>query len=384
MGNCVTKTLIKTMKTASYFKFIWFILLINLPNFLVGQELRYFQNYYDNAEKLDEIEGVFLFDYVHERNTKDIYNHTNEDSKETKIKVLAIKKIGNTFHVYSLNEETNLFRKWDDITIQKINNLYLISMNDDDYYDFNPFAILNNSFTLLLKRRVEIGQLSSENVYKYTVKEKLYPLATVKSEIIKSGTCFLISSKGYLITNYHVIKDAKNIYINNLPGQSKKTRAILVNYDEELDVAILKINITNSNLPFAIKIKTTEVGTSVFTMGYPLTQSMGKEIKLSVGIINAKSGYKGDTKYYQISNPIQPGNSGGPLFDNQGNLIGLVTSKFSGGDNVGYALKSNLLLNYLESLDINLSLSQNNRIKDLPLQNKYKTIKKYVYLIEVD
>ncbi len=371
------------MKTTYYIKLISLLLII-LPYFSVGQELKEFQAYFDNNEKLDEIEGIFLFHYVHNGNMKDTYNHTNDKSNEAKNEVMAIKKSGYLFYVYSFNEETNLFRKWESMTIQKTNNLYLISMDGKGYYGLNPFAILGNSFTLSLNRRMEIGQFVTEDEYKYTVKEKLYPLPRVKNEINKSGTCFLISSKGYLVTNYHVIKDAKNIYIKNLSGQSQKTKAELVNYDEDLDIAILKINATNSIVPFTIKSKTTEVGTSVFTMGYPLTQSMGKEIKLSVGIINAKSGYKGDSKYYQISNPIQPGNSGGPLFDNQGNLIGLVTSKFSGGDNVGYALKSNLLLNYLESLDIKLSLNQSNRIASIPIQSKYKTLKRFVYLIEVD
>lgn len=269
--------------------------------------------------------------------------------------------------------------------INKSNNLYKLSFTDERFYNLEPFAILGQSFTLSFNKRSRYsgGQIIAESEYKYIVKEKLYP-KQIQQFSTKSGTCFAINSKGYLITNYHVVKDATNINIITTDGNTKKIKASLISYDEELDIAVLKINVTIPNIPFVIKNKTTEVGTTLFTLGYPLTQSMGTEVKLSAGIINSKSGFKGDSKYYQISNPIQPGNSGGPLFDSQGYLIGLVTSKYTGGDNVGYALKSNLLLNYLESLDIDFHLNKVSTLNKLSLQGKYKSLKKFVYLVEVD
>jgi S1-C subfamily serine protease len=66
---------------------------------------------------------------------------------------------------------------------------------------------------------------------------------------------------------------------------------------------------------------------------------MGQEIKLTTGIISSNSGSLGDTALFQISAPIQPGNSGGPLFDNYGNLIGVIGAKHKNADNVGYVIK---------------------------------------------
>ena len=91
------------------------------------------------------------------------------------------------------------------------------------------------------------------------------------------------------------------------------------------------------------------VGENVFAMGYPRPGLQGEEVKVTDGIISSKTGFQNDNKTYQISAPIQPGNSGGPLFDNSGNLIGLTNSGIPSGDNVGYAIKisnlNNLLLN---------------------------------------
>jgi S1-C subfamily serine protease len=360
-------------------------MVILVPLCSMCQTLEEFQTYFDNKKNLDEIEGIYTANFIYNADTRDVYNNTNSSTNKNEEEVIAIKGYSNKFYLYYLNKETNLFRDFKDMQINKSNNLYRLSFTDESYYNLQQFAILSSTFTLSFNRKFEYmsGQIITESEYKYIVKEKLYPKQNQQFSA-KSGTCFAINSKGYLVTNYHVVKDATNIYITITDGNTKKLKASLISYDEELDIAVLKINIIIPNIPFVIKNKTTEVGTTLFTLGYPLTQSMGTEVKLSAGIINSKSGFKGDSKYYQISNPIQPGNSGGPLFDSQGYLIGLVTSKYTGGDNVGYALKSNLLLNYLESLDIDFHLNKVSTLNKLSLQVKYKSLKKFVYLVEVD
>lgn len=368
------------------FKLILILVGIHLPIMTFSQELEQleqFKNYFDNKVSLDDIEGIYSINYYYSSVQEDTYNHTTERSNNLQKKVMAIKGNGNIFNVYIFDEETKLFRKWESMKIHKSNNLYQITMRENNYHNLLPFAILDNKFTLLLNSKSEFGQLKFNSEYKYEVEEKIYPKEK-RTTTYSNGTCFLINSEGYLITNYHVIKDANNIYVTMNNSLKKKLKAELIDYNTELDIAILKVNIPSVKIPFVIKNKTSDVGTSAFTLGFPLTQAMGNETKLSVGIINSKSGFKGDTKYYQISNPIQPGNSGGPLFDNQGNLIGLVTSKYTGGDNVGYALKSSLILNYLESLDINFKLNQLNTISKLQLQSKFKTLKEFVFLLEVN
>lgn len=108
---------------------------------------------------------------------------------------------------------------------------------------------------------------------------------------------------------------------------------------------------------------------------------MGDEIKLTTGVISSKTGFQGDVTLYQISAPIQPGNSGGPLFDKKGNVIGIVSAKHTGAENVGYAIKTLYLRNLVESC-VNASIIPTaNTVSTLPLTGKVKSEKNFVFLI---
>mgnify|MGYP003302924954 CR=1 FL=1 len=92
----------------------------------------------------------------------------------------------------------------------------------------------------------------------------------------------------------------------------------------------------------------------IFTMGYPMAQVMGSEIKVTDGIISSKTGYEGQISAYQISAPIQPGNSGGPMFDKEGNLVGITSAGIPGANNVGYAIKSSYLYQLMDAAPISI------------------------------
>lgn len=127
---------------------------------------------------------------------------------------------------------------------------------------------------------------------------------------------------------------------------------------------------------------TSEVGEEIFVLGYPLTSTMGDEIKLTTGVISSKSGFQGNVSLYQISAPVQPGNSGGPLFDSKGNVIGVVSAKHLGAENVGYAIKASYLRNLVESAASTNVLPQTNRVTSPNLSGKVKAVKGYVYYIQ--
>lgn len=199
------------------------------------------------------------------------------------------------------------------------------------------------------------------------------------------GTCFAISDN-LLLTSYHVVKDAKSIRIRGISGNFDTTFSAELSYfDEEHDIACLNIsrNYPNQkiNLPYSIKQETTDVGENIFVLGYPLQNTMGQEIKLTTGIISSNSGFMGDTTLFQISAPIQPGNSGGPLFDNNGKLIGIIAAKHKNADNVGYAIKLNLIKNFLKEQKINLSVA---KPTPMELSKKVKLFKDYIYSVEVE
>ena len=200
-----------------------------------------------------------------------------------------------------------------------------------------------------------------------------------------SGTGFALKN-GYVVTNYHVIENAKSISIQGIKGDfAQKYSATIIATDKYNDLALLQISDKKYNgfgsIPYNVKTSVSEVGEDVFVLGYPLTSTMGDEIKLTTGVISSKTGFQGDVSLYQISAPIQPGNSGGPLFDNKGNLIGIVNAKHKGAENVGYAIKTSYLRNLIESSTSSSILPNNNQIAGLPLTGKVKSLKNYVFMI---
>ena len=200
-----------------------------------------------------------------------------------------------------------------------------------------------------------------------------------------SGSGFALN-KGYLATNYHVIEGASVIKVFGVKGNFNiGYNAQVVITDKVNDLAVLKINDTRFQgfgaIPYRVKTTMAEVGESVFVLGYPLTTTMGSEVKLTTGVISARSGFQGDVSLYQVSAPIQPGNSGGPCFDNNGNLVGIINSKHRGAENVSYAIKSSYLQNLVESSDVSGLLPQNNTISSYALQGKVKSVKNFVYYI---
>lgn len=122
------------------------------------------------------------------------------------------------------------------------------------------------------------------------------------------------------------------------------------------DLAVIKINDeafkTLDPLKYSFKESGgVEVGSSVFTIGYPLALSgMGKEAKFTDGKISSKTGYNNAVNTYQTSIPVQPGNSGGPIFSDKGQLIGIVNAKIRDADNVSYGIKLNYIKNIIELL----------------------------------
>lgn len=200
-----------------------------------------------------------------------------------------------------------------------------------------------------------------------------------------SGTGFALNN-GYIATNYHVVEDAKSIKVKGVRGNfNTEYTATVISTDKFNDLALIKIDDSRFNgfgtIPYRVKTTTSEVGEDIFVLGYPLTSTMGDEIKLTTGVISSKSGFQGDVSLYQISAPIQPGNSGGPLFDGKGNLIGIVNAKHGGAENVSYAIKVSYLKNLIESVSTIPMLPANNTVSGMSLSNKVKSIKNYVFMI---
>jgi S1-C subfamily serine protease len=171
-----------------------------------------------------------------------------------------------------------------------------------------------------------------------------------------SGTGFFITEDGFLITNEHVVKDAVQI---RLVTRSATIAARVVKVDPANDIALLKAEGAFALVPVAAS-RSVKMGSTVAVVGFPNIGLQGFAPKLAKGEIASLSGAQDDARYFQISVPVQPGNSGGALVDERGNVVGVVSAKLNAAaplaasgalpENVNYAVKSSFLLSFLESL----------------------------------
>ncbi len=181
-----------------------------------------------------------------------------------------------------------------------------------------------------------------------------------------SGTGFLLSRGGLMATNWHVVAGAKNIGVA-FPGWKDTVSAEVVIRDVVNDLAILrmtdltKVATTCPELPFQLSSsKDVTLGQRVSTIGYPLTPILGSNPKFSEGVVSSKTGFQDDPRSLQISAEVQPGSSGSPLFDSEGNIIGIVVATLDAGrlyqvasvlpQNVNWAIKSDYLVSLVGML----------------------------------
>ncbi|MCB1511111.1 MAG: trypsin-like peptidase domain-containing protein [Hyphomicrobiaceae bacterium] len=171
-----------------------------------------------------------------------------------------------------------------------------------------------------------------------------------------SGTGFLVSRKGHVVTNNHVAGGCTEIKVAYSGGIFEK--ATLLATDQKNDLALLVSDLRPETVP-GLKSRV-RVGDNVYVYGFPLTNFLSKTGNFTVGYITSAAGLGDDTSQFQISAPVQPGNSGGPLVDKHGNVIGVIVSKLnvlraarhSGGDiaqNVNFAIKASIAASFLEA-----------------------------------
>jgi S1-C subfamily serine protease len=170
------------------------------------------------------------------------------------------------------------------------------------------------------------------------------------------GTGFFVTDNGYLLTCFHVVDNATSIRVGTKHGLFN---AELVQSDPDNDIALLKVTGIFSSLPL-VSSNSVNFGETVFTIGYPDPVLQGWQPKLTRGEISSLSGVQDDTNYYQISVPIQPGNSGGALLDEHGNVVGIVKGILKESvalaetghlaQNVNYAIKTSGVRAFLDSV----------------------------------
>ncbi len=200
-----------------------------------------------------------------------------------------------------------------------------------------------------------------------------------------TGTGFAITADGLIATNYHVIQGADSVYIQTNAGNSYKARILYT--EPEHDIAILRVvddSFTLNAIPYTFKKSEGDFSENVHTFGYP-----NGEPTYNRGYLSAKNGLNGDSVHYQVAVPTNPGNSGSPLWDNKGNIIGIIDAKQSQYEGTHFAVKTKYLLDAIHNIPTDslkgksVILNKRNSLAGLAEVQQTQKMKKYTFMVKV-
>lgn len=379
-----------------------FPLIVFAQKTIKGKQIHYVENYsehkarqyFDTANELDPIEGFWIGESGYKYSIEKDFNGRKRNPYKYRAVIVqipsqTIAEIGDIAFFLNKGSSETLF--------ESIYYLYRASWHGQNReYNIEPFTCISIKKGLnLISKCPELdedyGNIVGEKEFTYF---KTYPqeqFAEKENANMYSGTGFFLCKDGYIITNYHVIEHAENnnIKVIGVNGDYNKSYTAKVSIsDKQNDLAILKIEDDSytpiENVPYIFKFNTSSIGEDCFVLGYPMISSMGKDIKLTNGIISSKTGYDGNVSQYQISAPIQSGNSGGPLFDKDGNIIGVVQAKHTLAENAGYAIKASYIKNLIDLLPTTITLPEHNILKGKTLPQQVELASKAVCIIIVN
>lgn len=378
-------------------------LLCNIGLYSQNSDEKWFRNYFkDNLEKLDPIEGIYSVEsigYI-------TYNGRTVEIKNSDEKIAIIKKEDSFMECMIQNDanieggdvqykkfdrigETTVYVctwKWIDHSETANSRVYMDSLLGFKYTITVPTCV-----TKKIKKNCTV-RTSFSYIKDYPTRS-MYNASNTEKEVQPSswsGSGWALGD-GYVVTNNHVVEGASIIIVKGVGGDNNTGfTAEVVITDRINDIAILKIKDSQfkeyGNIPYCVSSRIADVGEDVFVLGWPLGQLLGEEIKLTTGSINSRTGFGDFQNCYQIQAPITNGNSGGPVFDSKGNIIGIVVGglnkELNLAENVGYAIKTSYLKILIESAELNIPFPGNNTISTLSRPEKVKRVKNFVYYIE--
>jgi S1-C subfamily serine protease len=202
---------------------------------------------------------------------------------------------------------------------------------------------VNNEKMELLSRQLD-NQEKKLNTLTRVINTENAPAAPV-IDFKSGGTGFLIDGKGYLVTNAHVVRNATVVEVQNSQGEYK---ARILHLDLVADLAFLKIEDTafhSRQLPYGISRSNARLGEDLFTEGYPRD-----EIVYSKGYVSARTGFRGDSLAYQITIAANPGNSGTPVFNKDGEVVGIVRGTEQDAQMVVFAIRSKSIFRAVDEM----------------------------------
>ncbi len=233
----------------------------------------------------------------------------------------------------------------------------------------------------LLRRDLETYKHSQNQIIRHI--KSAQTTNTPVADARYSGTGFAVSNDGYLVTNYHVTEGADSVYIQNHKGQYFK--ASLISFDAAKDIALLKVDdkhfrFGKGEVPYTFSASKRNLGTQIYTLGYP-----GDEMVYNEGYISAKNGYEGDSAQYRLELPAEQGQSGAPVIDTRGHVVGIITGKKTASEGTTYAISSKAVLQVLNNLpkDVNLRIPKSNKLQAYSREQQIEKLEQYTCAVKV-
>ncbi len=292
-------------------------------------------------------------------------SHSKRSDLKKRLKEIHEREFGVNNRVIALHRDENFARKHGKTIAVAASTAFIAVLS--------TVAILSTGGYLLKKQSNQITDLNREVMELKASSNAIVEGITRGKKIVYApanleGSAFAISNSGFILTSFHVISGADSIFIQNV--NTERSAASLVFSDPKLDLAVLKVEneevVKKWEIPYVLKNNVADIGERVFTLGYPR-----KDMVYGEGSLSSLSGYSNDTTMYQISIPVNPGNSGGPLLDEQGNVIGVIRGKISGAEATGFAVKANKIVQAINTLpdDSTKMVILDHKVKKATLKN---------------
>lgn len=273
-------------------------------------------------------------------------------------------------------------------SIAGVVSIFIASLISAIHTDKNP-----NIISLVGKLNKQERKLDMQEKETQKLKNTVAQIAAVSPDVMKPrveskfrATGFLIdATNNFIVTNAHVVNEAKHqLIIENNKGDQFLAKAVYVNVAN--DLAILKV-IDNDfkklpAFPYTIRRSNAELGEQVFMLGYPK-----QEIVYGEGYISAKNGYQLDTIYCQLSTSVNEGNSGSPIINKKGELLGIITSMETNAEGVVFAIKSVNIYRAVEEVKKidayqNIKITTAGTLKGLDRETQIRKVQDYIFMIK--